>query len=146
MACQPSMLCLICTSSWSSSTILTWCCLAAALGTVNQYNSTGEEEYRDIYFPYPAWKEPAMHQMLVNVALGGAQAFTHSKRPSSMSEHVLLRIDIALTQHGNVVSTLFVCNLTISVQIIALLQSDKDHHASRPNLSRGCCIHVLLIG
>ncbi|DBA69416.1 TPA: hypothetical protein ACH3X2_012829 [Trebouxia sp. C0005] len=73
------------------------------LGTVNQYNSTGEEEYRDQYFPYPAWKEPAMHQMLVDVALGGAQAFAQSGRPSSMSEHVLLRIDVALTQHGNVV-------------------------------------------
>ena len=44
-----------------------------------------------------------MHQMLVDVALGGAQAFLQSGRPSSMSERVLLRIDIALTQHGNVV-------------------------------------------
>ncbi len=48
-----------------------------------------------------------MHQMLVDVALGGAQAFLQSGRPSSMSERVLLRIDIALTQHGNVVSTSF---------------------------------------
>ncbi len=48
-----------------------------------------------------------MHQMLVDIALGGAQAFLQSRRPSSMSERVLLRIDIALTQHGNVVSTSF---------------------------------------
>ncbi|KAL0049946.1 hypothetical protein WJX82_001365 [Trebouxia sp. C0006] len=77
--------------------------LFKTLGTVNQYNSTGEKEYTDKYFPYLVWKEPAMHQMLVDVALGGAQAFLQSRRPSSMSERVLLRIDIALTQHGNVV-------------------------------------------
>ncbi len=48
-----------------------------------------------------------MHQMLVDVAVGGAQAFLQSERPSSMSHHVLLRIDIALTQQGNVVSPSF---------------------------------------
>ncbi|DBA95115.1 TPA: hypothetical protein ACH3X1_002625 [Trebouxia sp. C0004] len=73
----------------------------APIGATDLFKS--EEEYRDQYFPYPAWKEPAMHRMLVDVALEGAQAFLQSERPSSMSQHVLLRIDIALTQLGNMV-------------------------------------------
>ena len=81
-------------------------CVAAAFNIVDQYNSTGEEEYKANYFPYPAWKEPAMHQLLVDVALGGAQAFLQSERPSRMSHNVLLRIDIALTQHGKMVGLL----------------------------------------
>ena len=45
-----------------------------------------------------------MHQLLVDVALGGAEAFTQSSRPGRMSQNVLLRVDIALTQHGDTVS------------------------------------------
>ena len=130
-----SLPCLRCPLSWSSNTIWSWCCLAAALGTVNQYNSTGEKEYTDKYFPYLVWKEPAMHQMLVDVALGGAQAFLQSRRPSSMSERVLLRIDIALTQHESVVSTSFSWSLTTSVYVVTLVQSDKAPHAYGPNAS-----------
>ena len=47
-----------------------------------------------------------MHQLLVDVALGGAQAFVHSQRPARMSYSVLLRIDIALTWHGDQVAFL----------------------------------------
>ena len=42
----------------------------------------------------------------MDVALGGAQAFVHSQRPARMSHNVLLRIDIALTWHGDQVALL----------------------------------------
>ena len=41
-----------------------------------------------------------MHQLLVDTALGGAQAFALSQRAARMSLNVLLRVDIALTWHG----------------------------------------------
>ena len=47
-----------------------------------------------------------MHQLLVDVALGGAQAFIHSQQPSRMLHNVLLRIDIALTWRGDQVAFL----------------------------------------
>ena len=78
--------------------------LPAALDDLHedQYNSTGVEEFWELeFFPYPVWREPAMHQMLIDVALGGAQAFIQSQRPGRMSQNVLLRIDLALTQHGH---------------------------------------------
>ena len=65
-----------------------------------------EEGYKEEYFPYPICKEPTMHQLLVDVALGGAQAFNQSQRPARMSHNVLLRIDIALTWHGDQVTSL----------------------------------------
>ena len=67
--------------------------------------SSKEEGYEEDYFPYQVCKEPAMHQLLVDVALGGAQAFIHSQRPSRMSHNVLLRIDIALTWRGDQVAS-----------------------------------------
>ncbi len=78
--------------------------------------------------------------MLVDIALGGAQAFLQSERPSSMSHHVLLRIDIALTQHGNVVSPSFLWRFTTSTSAIALLQSDKAPHAYGLDVSRALCM------
>ena len=66
--------------------------------------SSQEEEYQEDYFPFLICKEPAMHQLLVDTALAGAQAFTHSQRPSRMSHNVLLRIDMALTWHGDQVA------------------------------------------
>lgn len=60
--------------------------------------------YKEPYFPYLICKEPELHQLLVDVAVGGAQAFIHSQRPADMSHSVLLRIDIALTWHGDQVS------------------------------------------
>lgn len=42
-----------------------------------------------------------MHQLLVDTALGGAQALALSQRAARMSLNVLLRVDIALTWHGD---------------------------------------------
>ena len=89
--------------------------LPAALDYLHedQYNSTGVDEFWELqFFPYPVWREPAMHQMLIDVALGGAQAFIQSGRPGRMSQNVLLRIDLALTQHGNQVRRHFTHELT----------------------------------
>lgn len=70
----------------------------------NSMCSSQEEGYHEDYFPFLICKEPAMHQLLVDVALAGAQAFIHSQRPSRMSHNVLLRIDIALTWNGDQVA------------------------------------------
>ena len=104
-----------------------------ALNIDNQYNSTTEEEYRESYFPYPIWKEPAMHQLLVDVALGGAKAFVLSHRPARMSHNVLLRIDIALTQHAGMVGF---CSWFYCLQLLLFAQkttSSNSHLVSR------CC-------
>lgn len=45
-----------------------------------------------------------MHQLLVDTALGAAQAFALSQRPVRMSLNVFLRVDMALTWHGDEVS------------------------------------------
>ena len=103
----------------------------AAFNIDNKYNSTKEEEYRESYFPYPVWKEPAMHQVLVDVALGGAQAFILSQRPARMSHNVLLRIDIALTQHDGMVG---LCSWKCS--ICMHLHKTWDHQTLlRPGLT-----------
>ena len=91
---------------------------AAALSDQKDFNSTNIQEYREEYFPYPIWRAPDMHQLLVDVALCGAQAFNQSQRPSRMSYNVLLRIDIALTQHGDTVSPCFLTQGCYTVQCL----------------------------
>ncbi len=60
-----------------------------------------------------------MHQLLVDVALAGAQAFIASERPARMSHNVLLRIDIALTQYGNLVSfCLYPCCVQTTIMLL----------------------------
>ena len=81
-------------------------CVASAAIQGRSLCSIKEEGYEVDYFPYQICKEPAMHELLVDVALGGAQAFIHSQQPSRMLHNVLLRIDMALTWHGDQVAFL----------------------------------------
>ncbi|KAL3131914.1 hypothetical protein ABBQ38_007617 [Trebouxia sp. C0009 RCD-2024] len=73
--------------------------------TVHDENpcASKDEGYKEAYFPYPICKEPAMHQLLVDTALGAAQAprAALSRRAARMSLNVLLRVDIALSWHGD---------------------------------------------
>ena len=80
------------------------CCHAVPV--IAQPFDTAKEEYAAVYFPFSIYKDPSMHKMLTDIALGGAQAFQQSKRPNRMSQHVLLRIDIACTRFGDQVSNL----------------------------------------
>ena len=85
-----------------------------------------------------------MHQLLVDVALGGAEAFTQSSRPGRMSQNVLLRVDIALTQHGDTVSpyavlmhiTNKVCHiLFLSKHIPEIKHCTKTYYMRQPHQS-----------
>ena len=80
--------------------------VSCAVPVIAKPFDTTKEEYATPYFPFPVHKDPSMHKMLTDVALGGAQAFQQSKRSDRMSQHVLLRIDIALTRVGKQVGSL----------------------------------------
>ena len=56
------------------------------------------------HYPYPIWRDEEMHALLVNAALAAAEAIATSGRPSRTAQHVLLRVDIVLTSHGQQVS------------------------------------------
>ena len=78
--------------------------LTAAASRLTRPYDTTKEEYELTYFPFPVYKDPEMHQTLVGIALAGARAFQESDRSDRMSQHVLLRIDVALTTHNDKVS------------------------------------------
>ena len=67
-------------------------------------NSTHMDQFRVPYFPYPIWRDEAMHSLVMHVALSAADAIAKSGRPIRMAQHVMLRVDIALTRHGRMVS------------------------------------------
>lgn len=68
------------------------------------FNSSHVDEYSVSYFPYPIWRDPGMHDLIVRVALSAADAVAQSGRSMRMGQHVMLRVDIALTRQGNLVS------------------------------------------
>lgn len=78
--------------------------MAAVASRLTRPYNASKEEYEASYFPFPVYKDLEMHKMLVGIALGGARAFQESNKPDRMSQHVLLRIDVALTTHNNEVS------------------------------------------
>ena len=45
-----------------------------------------------------------MHGLVMHVALSAADAVAKSGRPIRMAQHVMLRVDIALTLQGRMVS------------------------------------------
>ena len=69
------------------------------------FNSTHVDEYQLSYFPFPIWRDESMHDLLVRVALSAADAVAQSGRSMRMGQHVMLRVDIALTRQGNMVSS-----------------------------------------
>lgn len=68
------------------------------------FNSSHVDEYQVSYFPYPIWRDESMHDLIVRVALDAATAVAQSSRSMRMGQHVMLRVDIALTRQGNMVS------------------------------------------
>lgn len=71
------------------------------------FNSSHVDEYQVSYFPYPIWRDESMHDLIVRVALSAADAVAQSGRSMRMGQHVMLRVDIALTRQGNMVSKPF---------------------------------------
>lgn len=69
-------------------------------------NSTHIDEFRVPYFPYPLWRDKAMHELVMHVALSAADAIAKSGRPIRMAQRVMLRVDIALTVQGRMVSSI----------------------------------------
>ena len=68
------------------------------------FNSTHVDEYQVSWFPFPIWRDESMHNLLVRVALSAADAVAQSGRSMRMGQHVMLRVDIALTKQENMVS------------------------------------------
>ena len=79
-----------------------WLMTYDELGGVD-FNSSHVDQFQVSYFPYPIWRDESMHDLIVRVAKSAAQAVTSSDWPIRMAEHVMLRVDIALTRQGNVV-------------------------------------------
>lgn len=90
--------CLVCITDVSS---LSGLCHAVPYVQFVTAPDTANEEFAAPHFPFIVYKDPKMHKMLLDVALGGAQAFRQAKLADRMSQHVLLRIDVALTRQGN---------------------------------------------
>lgn len=67
------------------------------------FNSSHVDEYQVSYFPYPIWRDAGMHDLIVRVALSAANAVAQSGRCMRMGQHVMLRVDIALTRQGDMV-------------------------------------------
>ena len=82
------------------------------------FNSSHVDEYQVSYFPYPIWRDESMHDLIVRVALSAADAVAQSGRSMRMGQHVMLRVDIALTRQGSMVRSfcaVFLCHCTTSV-------------------------------
>ena len=67
------------------------------------YNSSHVDQYYVSYFPFPIWRDESMHELIVNVAKCAADAVAKSGRSIRMGQHVMIRVDIALTHQGPLV-------------------------------------------
>ncbi len=76
------------------------------------FNSSHVDQYYVSYFPFPIWRDESMHDLIVNVAKCAADAVAHSGRSIRMGQHVMIRVDIALTHQGPLVRQ-FVLHLCV---------------------------------
>jgi len=76
------------------------------------FNSSHVDQYYVSYFPFPIWRDESMHDLIVNVAKCAADAVAHSGRSIRMGQHVMIRVDIALTHQGPLVRP-FVLHLCV---------------------------------
>ena len=67
------------------------------------FNSSHVDQYYVSYFPFPLWRDESMHELIVNVAKCAADAVANSGRSIRMGQHVMIRVDIALTHQGPLV-------------------------------------------
>lgn len=93
-------------------------------------NSTHAEEFNVPYFPYPIWRDEAMHNLVMHVAKNAAEAIAKSGRPIRMAEHVMLRVDIALTHEDRVVSQHSACVLSCDVMHAFSYATSRQHSTS----------------
>ena len=84
------------------------------------FNSSHVDEYQVSYFPYPIWRDERMHDLIVRVALDAADAVAQSGRSMRMGQHVMLRVDIALTRQGNMVRYLLGSPVTVLDYAVSL--------------------------
>ena len=71
-----------------------------------EFNSSHVDQHMASWFPYPIWRDEAMHHLLVQVAKCAADAVAQSGRSSQMGAHVMVRVDIALTHQDGLVGPL----------------------------------------
>ncbi len=87
------------------------------------FNSSHVDQYYVSYFPFPIWRDESMHELIANVAKCAADAFAKSGRSIRMGQHVMIRVDIALTHQGPLVRpfVLYMC-VHPSVQVLHATQ------------------------
>ena len=78
------------------------------------FNSSHVDQHIVSWFPYPIWRDEGMHDLLVRVAKCAADAVAQSGRPISMGAHVMVRVDIALTQQNGLVGPVSVTSCDAS--------------------------------
>ncbi|DBA98213.1 TPA: hypothetical protein ACH3X1_001139 [Trebouxia sp. C0004] len=108
------------------------------------FNSSHVDQYYVSYFPFPIWRDESMHELIVNVAKCAADAVAQSGRSIRMGQHVMIRVDIALTHQGPLVRpfVLYLCTSTGSNLACCTAASSLQHgHAC--GCQREICIVML---
>lgn len=74
------------------------------------FNSTHVEQYKVEHFPFPVWRDEAMHELLMRMARSGAEIITQARNSSQPPGNVMrsmIRVDVVLTQQAGQVSALY---------------------------------------
>ncbi|KAL0021607.1 hypothetical protein WJX79_005085 [Trebouxia sp. C0005] len=67
------------------------------------FNSTHVEQYKVEHFPFPVWRDEAMHELLMRMARSGAEIITQARNSSQPPGNVMrsmIRVDVVLTQQA----------------------------------------------
>jgi len=63
------------------------------------------------HFPFPIWRDEAIHELLMHMARNGAQIITQARNSSQPPGNVMrsmIRVDVVLTQQAGQVSSAYV--------------------------------------
>ena len=75
------------------------------------FNSTHVEQYKVEHFPFPIWRDEAMHELLMHMARSGAEIIKQARNSSQPPGNVMrsmIRVDVVLTQQAGQVSSAYV--------------------------------------
>ena len=71
------------------------------------FNSTHVEQNKPQHFPFPIWRDEAMHELLMHMARSGAEIIKQARNSSQPPGNVMrsmIRVDVVLTQQAGQVS------------------------------------------
>ena len=79
----------------------------AGLLNETNFNSTHIQEYTLPYFPFPIWRDEAMHELLMQMARSVASVIKEARDPDQPPGNLLgslVRVDVAVVQQHGLVS------------------------------------------